>query len=111
MDKELERLERLLNHYYNLVKNGNKTALADYLKIVETKQRIINSTLKEERDKYYTLSQEFYKLLELHYKTVFTSENLEQVRDGLKTEVESLAVDLFVSGKLDPALLSPFKSE
>jgi hypothetical protein len=110
MESDLEKLDKLARFYYRNIQQDDN-ALNQYLKIIETKQRIINSTLKEERDKYYTLSQEFYKLLELHYKLVFTSDNLEQVRDGFKLEVESLATDLFVSGKLDPSLLSPFKSE
>ncbi|MGL4498705.1 MAG: hypothetical protein ACRCU2_06540 [Planktothrix sp.] len=110
MESDLEKLEKLARFYYRNIQNDDN-ALNQYLKIIETKQRIINSTLKEERDKYYTLSQEFYKLLERHYKTVFTSENLESVREDFKLEAESLATDLFVSGKLDPALLSPFKSE
>jgi hypothetical protein len=108
MESDLEKLDKLARFYYRNIQHDDN-ALNQYLKIIETKQRIINSTLKEERDKYYTLSQEFYKLLELHYKTVFTSNTLEEVRDGFKLEVESLAVDLFVSGKLDPSLLSPFK--
>jgi hypothetical protein len=110
MESDLEKLDKLARFYYRNIQHDDN-ALNQYLKIIETKQRIINSTLKEERDKYYTLSQEFYKLLELHYKTVFSSNTLEEVRDGFKLEVESLATDLFVSGRLDPALLSPFKSE
>ena len=110
MESDLEKLDKLARFYYRNIQHDDN-ALNQYLKIVETKQRMINSTLKEERDKYYTLSQHFYKLLETHYKSVFTSENLENIRQDFQLEAESLAVDLFVSGRLDPTLLSPFKSE
>lgn len=106
MTTEIERLDKLADYYYSLVRGGNHKALSEYLRIIEARAKINNAQLKEERDKYQRLTTELYKLLGYLYKLVFTEETLEAVRDGFKTESESLAIDILIAGKIDPSNFS-----
>ncbi|MGL4498896.1 MAG: hypothetical protein ACRCU2_07510 [Planktothrix sp.] len=99
-------MDKLAVYYYSLVKNGNHKALSDYLRIIELRAKIDNTKIKEERDKYQRLTSELYKLVGYLYKVVFTEETLGAVRDGFKTESESLAIDILIAGKIDPSNFS-----